>query len=394
MSLLSRLRGPGRAIPVFGVTQILAWGTMFYSPVLLLPLLAKERGWSIAFVMSGISVGLLAGGLASPRIGAAIDRYGGHYVMAAGSLLGAAGLAALPLATHPAGYFAVWAAIGIAMAANLYDPAFATLTRIYGAGARTQITLLTLIGGFASTVGWPATHFLLNVTSWQGTYFVFALAMALVAAPLHAFVIPRTKAKAPPPPKEGAKMPALLAANGIAFFVVAAAFATFLFVPSGLHTHLLAIFDRMGLDRGTAVAIGALFGPAQVAARICEFAVARHTHPLQVARVSLALLLMAFAVLWLFGVSVVTAAVFVLLFGAANGLMTIARGTLPLTLFGPQGYGHLIGRIAAPGLAMQAAAPLAMAIVIERISDLAALALAAAFVALSLACFFAIRRPS
>jgi MFS family permease len=393
MSLLQKMRGPHRAIPVFGITMILTWGTLWYSAALLLPLLAQARGWSITLVMSGISVGLLAGGFASPRIGKAIDKYGGHYVMAAGSLLGAAGLAVLPFVTHPVVYYVVWVALGIAMAANLYDPAFATLTRIFGADARNQITLLTLMGGFASTVSWPATHLLLGVTDWRGTYFIYAAVMALVVAPLHAFAIPRTKAKAPVP-LEGAKVPAVLASKGLIFALVACAFATFMFAQSGMLTHMLLIYERMGVDRATAVAIGALFGPAQVAARICELAVARHTHPLNVARFAAGLLISAFAIFAVFGISAVTAAVFVLLFGAANGLMTIARGTLPLALFGPKGYGHLVGRLAAPALAVQAAAPIAMALVIERVSDPAALALTAGFIVVALVCFLCIRRPS
>jgi MFS family permease len=391
-SWLTKLRGPHRAVPVFGITMILTWGTLFYSAALLLPLLAQAHGWPIALVMSGISVGLLAGGLASPRIGKAIDRHGGHYVMAAGSLLGAASLAALPLATNAIAYFAIWAALGVSMAANLYDPAFATLTRIFGADARKQITLLTLMGGFASTVSWPATHLLLTVTDWRGTYFIYAAVMALVVAPLHAFAVPRSKAKAPAP-AEGAKVPAVLAAKGLVFVLVACAFATFMFAQSGMLTHMLLIYERMGVDRGTAVFIGALFGPAQVFARICELALARHTHPLSVARFSAALLIAGFGVFAVFGIGAVTAGVFVVMFGAANGLMTIARGTLPLALFGPQGYGYLVGRLAAPALAVQAAAPIAMALVIERVSDPAALALTAGFIAVALACFLSIRRP-
>lgn len=392
-SWLTKLRGPHRAVPVFGITMILTWGTLFYSAALLLPLLAQARGWPIALVMSGISVGLLAGGLASPRIGKAIDRHGGHYVMAAGSLLGAASLAALPFATNAIAYFAIWAALGVSMAANLYDPAFATLTRIFGADARKQITLLTLMGGFASTVSWPATHFLLTVTDWRGTYFIYAAVMALIVAPLHAFAVPRSKAKAPVP-LEGAKVPAVLAARGLVFVLVACAFATFMFAQSGMLTHMLLIYERMGVDRGTAVLIGALFGPAQVFARICELALARHTHPLSVARFSAALLIAGFGVFAIFGIGAVTAGVFVVMFGAANGLMTIARGTLPLALFGPQGYGYLVGRLAAPALAVQAAAPIAMALVIERVSDPAALALTAGFIAVALACFLSIRRPA
>lgn len=373
--------------------MILTWGTLFYSAALLLPLLAQARGWPISLVMSGISVGLLAGGFASPKIGKAIDQYGGHYVMAAGSLLGGASLAALPFATSPAFYFAVWAALGVSMAANLYDPAFATLTRLFGADARKQITLLTLMGGFASTVSWPATHLLLGVTDWRGTYFIYAAVMVLVVAPLHAFALPRTKAKAPMP-VEGAKVPAVLAAKGLVFVLVACAFATFMFAQSGMLTHMLLIYERMGVDRATAVFIGALFGPAQVAARICELAVARHTHPLNVARFAAVLLIAAFAVFAVFGISAITAAIFVLMFGASNGLMTIARGTLPLALFGPQGYGHLVGRLAAPALAVQAAAPIAMALVIERVSDPAALTMTAGFIVVAFCCFVGIRRPS
>ncbi|HRF08769.1 MAG TPA: MFS transporter [Xanthobacteraceae bacterium] len=392
MPLLDAIRGNRRAVPVLGITMILTWGTLFYAAALLLPLLAQTRGWPIALVMSGISAGLLAGGFASPFVGKAIDRYGGHYVMGAGSLLGAAGLAALPFAAHPVIYFAIWVVLGVTMSMNLYDPAFATLTRIFGAGARKQITLLTLMGGFASTVSWPATHLLLTVTDWRGTYFIYAAILALVVAPLHAFAIPRTKAEAPLP-IEGEKLPAVLSPTGWIFLLVAAAFATFMFAQSGMLTHMLLIYERMGIDRATAVFIGALFGPAQVFARICELAVARHTHPLSVARFSSGLLISAFGIFAVFGISAITAALFVILFGAANGLQTIARGTLPLALFGPKGYGHLVGRLALPALAVQAAAPIAMALVIERVSDPAALAMTAGFIAVSLVCFLLIRRP-
>jgi hypothetical protein len=150
---------------------------------------------------------------------------------------------------------------------------------------------------------------------------------------------------------------------------------------------------RAGIDAGTVVWIGALFGPAQVGARLIEFSFGRNTHPLWVARFALSLLLCAFAMLALAGFSVAAAAVFALMFGAANGLVTIARGAVPLSLFGAAGYGRLIGRLAGPFLLMQAAAPLVMAFVVERASDPAALALAAGFTAVGLICFAAIRRP-
>src|ERR1700721_737039 len=147
------LHGPWRAVPVLGVTQILAWGSLFYPPVLTVPLIAAEHGWSLAFTMGGLSVGLLSAGLIAPAVGRMIDRHGGHVVMTAGSLAGAAGLVALVLAAHPLAYLAAWALIGAAMAASLYDPAFATLGRIFGAAARRPITVLTFIRGVATTSG-------------------------------------------------------------------------------------------------------------------------------------------------------------------------------------------------------------------------------------------------
>src|SRR5262245_23581542 len=127
--------GRWRAVLVLGVTQILAWGALFYPPVLTVPLIAADHGWSFAFSMGGLSLALLVAGLISPRVGAAIDRYGGHRVMPIGSLTGAIGLVALVPADHPAAYLAVWAVLGAAMAASLYDPAFATLGRVFGPAA-------------------------------------------------------------------------------------------------------------------------------------------------------------------------------------------------------------------------------------------------------------------
>ncbi len=388
------LHGPWRAVPVLGVTQIIAWGTIFYSPVLIVPVMAAERGWSLSFAMGGLSLCLLVAGLASPLVGRMIDRYGGQIVMTAGSLIGALGLIGLVYAEHRASYLAVWMLLGVGLAASLYDAAFATLGRIFGTAARSPITVLTLAGGFASTVGWPSTHLLMGVVGWRGTYLIYAALLALVCAPLHAFVLPRTRAEPAPPPAEGAaKAPALLPPRGTAFLLVAAAFASYAFVPSALSAHLLAIFGRTGIDAATVVMIGALFGPAQVAARLTEFLFARNLHPLTLARFAVALLAAAFAMLALLGISVFTATAFALTFGAANGLITIARGAVPLALFGAAGYGALIGRIAGPSLLMQAAAPLALAFVAERASDPAALACAAAFTLIALTCFATIRRP-
>lgn len=386
--------GPWRAVAVLGVTQILAWGAIFYPPVLTVPLIAAERGWSMTFTMGGFSLALLTAGLVSPRVGLLIDRYGGHRVMPVGALLAALGLVLIVYVDHAVGYLAVWMLLGVATAASLYDPAFATLGRIFGAAARRPITALTLAGGFASTVSWPVTHLLLEAVGWRGTYLVYAALLVLLAAPLLAFALPRTRADPDARPDGAAQVPSVvLPPRGWPFLLAASAFAAYAFVPSGLSAHLLAIFGRAGIDAATVVAIGALFGPSQVVARVGELAFARRIHPLNVARFAVGLLLAAFAQLALFGLTVATAAVFAVMFGMANGLLTIARGAVPLALFGAAGYGHLMGRIGGPYLVMQAIAPLVLAFVAERASDPAVLAVVAAFAAASFIGFIIMRPP-
>jgi hypothetical protein len=386
--------GPWRAVSVLGVTQIIAWGTIFYSPVLTAPLIVAETGWSLSFIMGGFSLGLLIAGLVAPFVGRSIDRYGGHVVMAVGALVAALGLFGLAQARSPATYLAVWVVLGAGLGASLYDPAFATLGRIFGAAARRPITYLTLAGGFASTAGWPATHFLIGAVGWRGTYIVYAALMAFVCAPLYAFALPRSSATLDATPDSAAgSSTALLPSHGLAFVLVTAAFTAYAFVPSALSAHLLAIFGRTGIDAATVVLIGTLFGPAQVAARLTELAFGRNIHPLPIARAAVLLLVLAFALLATFGISVPLAAAFAVMFGAANGLVTIARGALPLSLFGADGYGRTMGRISGFWLVMQSAAPLVMAFVAERASDGVALALTAGFALIALACFGAIRRP-
>ena len=395
MSIYARLIGRWRAVPILGLTQIIAWGALFYPPVLTLPLLAADRGYSLTFAMGGFSFGLLVGGFVAPTVGRLIDRYGGHRVMTAGSLAGAFGLVLLVHASNPILYLAVWALLGAAMAASLYDPAFATLGRIFGREARKPITLLTFAGGFASTVSWPTTYFLLEISGWRGTYLIYAALLAFVAAPMHFFALPRERAELKAEKFEpGLIVPKLIPARGFAFLLVAAAFAVYAFVPSALSAHMMAMFERMGLGAGTVILIGALFGPSQVTARLCEFIFARNLHPLDIARFAIGLLLFAFLLLGLFGVSAPIAATFAILFGITNGLITISRGTVPLTLFGPSGYGGVIGRIAGPSLVLQAAAPLVIAFAAERASDVVALAIVAGMTVVSLAAFLLVRKPT
>ncbi len=394
-ALASYLCGPGRAVPVLSLTQILAWGGLIYSPVLILPHLGAERGWSLAFCMAGFSLALVTSGLVAPRLCGLIDKRGGHAVMAPGALVGAAGFAALSVAAHPVAYFACWLLVGVAMSTTLYDAAFTSLGRIFGASARRQIIFVTFAGGFASTVGWPAVHLLIEWLGWRGTYLVLAAVFAFVIAPLHAFALPRGAAPAPPVKSaDGARPgPSKVSPAGTIFMLMAAGFALHAFVLSGMVANLLVMLEHGGIDTTTVVIIGALFGPSQVVARLGDFIFANRTDPLWVARFAIALMVVAFLLMTAAGISVPSAALFSILFGGANGIVTIARGTLPLHIFGAAGYGHVLGRIARPAALLQAFAPFAFATAIDVLPTRAVFAIGLACVVVSLGCFVAIRKP-
>lgn len=390
------IAGPGRAVTVLSFTQILGWGILIYPPVLMMPLIAAERGWSLAFCMSGLSVALATSGLLSPTSCGLIDRYGGNKIMSFGALTGMAGMIGLAFADQWQVYLACWLLIGAAMSSTLYDPAFTTLTRIFGATARRQITFVTFAGGFASTVGWPATHLLLAQFGWRGTYVVFAVVLGLVIAPLHAFALPRAVPQALPSAQASAALPArqFLSPHGWPFVLLAAAFACHAFLLSGVTSNLLAMLTRGGIDAGTVVTLGALFGPAQVMARLGDFTFASKTSPLWVARAAVICMVVAFTALALAGISVVVAGLFCILFGAANGVMTIARGAVPLAMFGPTGYGRVIGRIARPALLLQASAPFAVAAAAQHLSDRTVLEFGAIGAVVALCCLLALRLPA
>jgi MFS family permease len=329
--------------------------------VLTVPLIAADHGWSPPFAMAGFSIGLFVGGLCARYVGGAIDRFGGHVVMPVGSLIGAAGLVTLVWAPGVASYFVAWITIGVAMAASLYDPAVATLGRIFGSAAHASITVLTLAGGFASTVSWPVTQFLIQTVGWRGAYLVYAALLAGLAALLHAFALPRQTAggtsRHVTSAKEAKKV--FVPSNSLAFVLVAAGFASYAFVPSALSAQLLAIFQRFGLAPTTVVAIGMLFGPAEVLARICEFSFARRLHPLWIARGAVGLLVAGFVLLALLQFSAALAAIFAVMFGV-----------------------------------VQAVAPVVLTFVVDRASDAIGLAWVAAFAAVALVCFVLIRQPS
>jgi MFS family permease len=306
---------------------------------------------------------LLLSAVIGPAVGRLIDRHGGRLVLAAANLVLAAGLVALAAAHGIIGLTIAWAVLGIGLGMGLYDPAFAALTWLYGREARAAITGITLIAGFASTVGWPASALFLDHFGWRWACLIWAGLNLFLAGPVNLLMIPRQRAAAVRPqvvtpaseiePPRGA-MPVL------AFF-----FSATWFVQGAMAAHLPGLLAAAGASPTAAIAAAALVGPAQVAARLVEFGLLRSLHPVTSARIAAILHPVGAAFLVVFGGP--AAAAFALLHGAGNGMITIAKGTLPLALFGARDYGRRSGVLSAPARVSQSAAPFLFGLLLDRI---------------------------
>lgn len=370
-----------------GVAQTLAWGSTYYLPAIVAEPMARDLGVASPWIFGALSIALLAAAVLGPLAGRAIDATGGRIVLTSSNLLFAAGLALLGFADSLPIVYGAWIVIGAGMAMGLYEAAFSTLAAQLGTSARSSITGITLIAGFASTVCWPISAFLEVELGWRATCFIWAAAHVLLGWPLNRFSIPGQRAQAPQQAAEG---PAPVQRDA-RMLLLAFVFAATWFISTSLAAHLPRLLQMAGLSLAAAVVIAGLVGPAQVGARVIEFALLRRHHPLVSARLAALAHPLGVAALLLLGSP--AAAAFALLHGAGNGIMTIASGTLPLALFGASGYGFRQGLMMVPARFCQALAPLAFAFLLEKYDERALLVTAgigcAGFLAL-----LALRRES
>jgi predicted MFS family arabinose efflux permease len=376
---------------LLGIGQTLAWATSYYLPALLAPVVVEDLQSDRALVYGAFSLALLISGLAAPRIGRTIERFGGRPVMMASSLTLAAGLALLGLLPGLPGWFIAWIVLGVGMGLGLYEAAFATLGTLYGRAARRGITIVTLLGGFASTIGWPLTAALMPAIGWRSTCLVFAAVNLLLVLPVYA-LLPRAgaggeaTATAAVDPSE-IPLPADWVRRS--FLFLAAFFTLRALISTTMSVQLPAMLAGLGLSVAAAVAAASLMGPAQVGGRLLEFTMGRAVHPLRVAWIGAGLLPVGALLLVLAGP--VAAVPFVLMHGASNGIITICRGSVPLALFGPRGYPVLMGKLALPVLMAQAAAPILTAPLLEHLPAMAVLGIAGLVGLAALLCLLPLR---
>jgi MFS family permease len=355
---------PATVIAALGVAQTLSWGSTYYLPAVLANAIAAELGVETSTVFVAFSCALLLSALLGPLSGRLIDRYGGHWVLGGSNIMLALGLGLLGSATGATSLVLAWLVIGAGMSCGLYEAAFSSLARIYGADARRAITGITLIAGFASTICWPLSAWMQASLGWRDACFVWAAVQLALCLPLN-LSLPRTRAAGhvggDRPAGEAAAAPEgrLLTMAALSFV-----FAVTWFCSTAMAAHLPRLLQGAGASLAAAIAASALVGPAQVAARIVEFSIGRHHHPLHAARI--ASLAHPVGAAGLLALGAPAAPFFTVVHGGGNGVMTIANGTLPLALFGATGYGLRQGLLMAPARLVQASAPFVFDLLMAR----------------------------
>jgi predicted MFS family arabinose efflux permease len=354
-----------RAVPLWGtvsllgVAQIISWGSLYYTLTVLAAPIRQELGFNDLMIFGAFTLGQLLSGVAAPWVGRRIDTAGGRNMMTLGSFTAAIALVVVAAAREPILFTLGWMLAGLAMAACLYDPAFASLYQIAPDRYRRSVTGLTLFGGFASTVFWPLSHALAEAWGWRVTLLLFAGLHLLICVPIHRLALPAvnegqvsTKAASPAVSSSAADP---------RFAWLAATFAAATFVFSALSAYMIPALGTRGFSVEQAVWIGALIGPMQVLARIVEWFFAGRISAIGVGYAACVLALLGMMLLNFIPGAIGFGVLFAMCYGASNGILTIARGTVPAELFGSQQQGALLGALARPSFFAKALAPAAFA---------------------------------
>lgn len=361
------------AIWALGATQIIGYGTLYYSFSILAPAIASTFDVNVEWIYGTISLALLAGGLISPWAGGLADRHGAARVMSLGSIGAAAALAVCGLASNTVMFLAGMILVELASAFVLYSTAFAFLAQTTGSQAQRSITYLTLIAGFASTIFWPLTSWMLGSLQWQQVYFGFAILNLLVCLPLHLWLSRFARIAAGRPAGAAIIQAPMSVDNGnVVFILIVLGFSLAGFVSAATLFHMVPMLGLLGL--GTAgVWVATLLGPAQVASRLTNMVFGKDIPAPALALLSAVTMPLALGTLALAAPSTIGAAAFAIIFGFGSGLFSIVSGTLPLAIFGTTGFGKRLGWIGLGRLGLSALAPFALSLALGAIGPKPAL---------------------
>jgi MFS family permease len=367
-------RSPWVIVWTLAVAQVISWGSLYYAFSLFVVPMQETLGWSRPLLNGALSLGLLTAGAVALPAGAWIDRRGGRTVMTLGSLLGGLLLLAWAQVETPWVFYLIWVLIGASLAGVLYEPAFAVLTATFGPDARRAITAMTLVGGFASTVFMPFTQLLIATVGWRQALLVLGGLNLAVCLPLHVLFVPALRVSQPTTTPEAqdttATTPELKTIlRGRVFWGLALWFTAANATASGFVFQFVPLLTTWGVEMTAILTSVALIGPMQVAGRIVLmcFSARLETREIGAAVVVLLpaailpLLFLAHAPVWL-GLAAA-------LYGAGNGIMTIARGTAVADLIGRTHYGAINGALTMPTMVAKALAPVATAAIWSATGD-------------------------
>lgn len=374
---------PASAIWALGLTQIIGYGTLYYSFSILAPAMAKEFGLSEGWVFGALSASLFAGSLFAPIAGSWADRYGAGRIMTMGSAAAALALALCAVAPGQTTFVLALLAMELASSFVLYSAAFVAIVQLGAPRPQRSITHLTLIAGFASTLFWPLTATLHDYLTWREVYLVFAGLHLGLCLPIHAWLrrLSHRNAEDQSPLNEDLPAPEAAAQldprhQQVVFVLMLAAFAVEGFVLSAIAIHMVPLTEALGLG-ATGLVVSTLFGPAQVASRFVNMLFGGRLPQTHLAVVAASLLTAGLGMLLATTPWAPGAFAFVVLFGLGSGLTSIVGGTLPLELFGRKGYGARLGWVSAARQLTSAFAPFGLAMVMAKTSVTSALSVLA-----------------
>lgn len=354
-----------RLVGWLSLAQLITWGSVFYTFALLLAPLERELGMSRAESSLAFSLALFAEGALAYPVGRWIDRGHERAVMTGGSLLVAAGLALHSLVHSSAGFYAVWLLLGAALAATLYNPVFAVVTRRFPHDFRRAIITLTFLGGLASTVFIPLSSWLIESFGWRSALQLLAALHLVVCVPLHALLLrdaPRSVAVAP---AERIESPAALLRSA-PFLLIGVFTIGMMGVTAALPPHMISLLREAGLPHGWVIAIPASIGAIQVVGRLLLFFF-EHRFDLHLANRLIPCLIPLGITALLAGTTRPAAALlFVLLYGLGNGMITIVKGTAVAQYVNRQHVAALNGALGMPQAVARAVAPLLLGLLWTR----------------------------
>ncbi|SMR81264.1 Predicted arabinose efflux permease, MFS family [Aliiroseovarius halocynthiae] len=379
-----------------GITQIMGYGTLMYAYAVLLPHMADDLGLSLSSAFGILSLGLFFGGAVAPVSGALVDRFGGRWVMTTGSALAGISVMSLGFVQNTYGLFAAILCAEAAGMMVLYNVAFASVARLdLRVPTKKSISVITLFGGVASTIFWPITLWLYNWQGWQATWFILGMAYVLVCVPLHFFTLARPMTDAGTTNQaELADWPELTGQDrkrGMIWMLVSFIFSGYLM--GAVMTLWVTNVQDLGHTAAMAAFAGAVIGPFKTVGRFFEMLVSRNMYPLVTYGLSLALVSAGFVTILTVGFTLPGLFIAAALYGMGDGIKTIARGTLPLALFGAKGYGARLGWISVVTMGLNASAPFVFAWTTQTFGGWWSFAAMAACIAVAVATFLLIPDP-